>query len=84
MCLAGSVPTYAPQDDICLGFFRAFFFFFNTVNLYSACDLQKNADLSRESCHLTRLKTVPCCISVPTGCGKGMCHKEEANFLDLR
>lgn len=59
-------------------------FFGNIVNLYSACDLQKNADLSQKSCHLTRLIIVPCCISVPTGCGKGMCHKEDANFLNLR
>lgn len=67
MCLAGSVPPYVPQDDIC-----SFFFFGNTVNLYSACDLQKNADLSLKSCHLTKLIIVPCCISVLTGCGKGM------------
>lgn len=27
---------------------------------------------------------VPCCISVQTVCGKGMYHKEDANFLELR
>lgn len=80
MCLEGCVPTYAPQDDI-----RFFFFLFgNTVNLYSACDLQKNAGLSLKSCHLTELIIVPCCISVQTVCGKGMYHKEDANFLKLR
>lgn len=39
------------------------FFFLATVNLYSACNLQKNAGLSLKSCHLTKLVIVPCCIS---------------------
>lgn len=73
MCLAGHVPAYVLHRDIC---------FLATLSICIQLVICRRIQIFL--CHLTEVIVVPCCVSSHTGCGEGMYHREDTDFLNPR